>query len=105
MKRASIFVLAIGFCAVAYGGPQTKITSVSPKYPSGEIEITWETALTGGCTTSSVALTNNGAANHQALVATLLAAVSMQATVEVTWGGGCGASNTNWIHTIRLIAP
>jgi hypothetical protein len=105
MTRIGFAVAAMCMSGVAFAGPQTKITSISPKYPSGEIEITWETGLAGGCTTSNLALTNPGAANHQALVASLLAALSLNATVEVFFGGGCSSANTNWIQTIRLIRP
>jgi hypothetical protein len=103
--RVGLAVVGIWMSGVAFAGPQAKITSISPKYPTGEIEITWETALTGGCTTSSLALTHPGASNHQTLVASLLPALSVNATVEVIFGGGCNSSNTNWIQTIKLLRP
>lgn len=104
MIRRLFIMLSLGFCGIAHGGPETKVASLSPRYPTGEMEITWATPLTGGCTTSNLALTNATAANHQPLIAALLAALSMSATVEVTFGGGCTAANTNWIQTIRVIA-
>lgn len=104
MLRMLIMTFALGFCAVAQGGPETKLVALSPRYPTGEMEITWATPLTGGCTTSNLALTNATAANHQPLIAFLLAALSLNATVEVTFGGGCTATNTNWIQTIKVIA-
>lgn len=105
VTRIGFIVVAMCMSGVAFAGPQTKITSISPKYPSGEIEITWEAALAGGCTTSNLALTNPGASNHQALVASLLAALSLNATVEVFFGGGCSSASTNWIQTVKVMRP
>jgi len=105
MSRVAFLVVALFMSGAVFAGPQTKIAAISPKYPTEEIEITWETALAGGCSTSTVALTNPGAANHKALVATLLAALAENATVEVFFGGGCTSSNTNWIQTVRMMHP
>jgi hypothetical protein len=54
---------------------------------------------------TDVALTNPGAANHKALVASLLAALSLNAAAEVIFGGGCSSSNTNWIQTAKIMRP
>jgi hypothetical protein len=98
------FVLAaLSLTGTALGEPITKISSLSPRYNAGEIEITWETPLAGGCTTSSLAVTNAGAANHQSLVAFLLAAFAANASVEVFFGGGCATGGINWIQTVKLV--
>jgi hypothetical protein len=100
MACTTLFGTLVG--GFAWGGPITKISALSPKYSSGEIEITWVAPLTGGCSTSNIATTNAGAQNHQALVAFLLAAFATDASVEVTFGGGC-ASSSNWIQTVKLV--
>jgi hypothetical protein len=95
---AALVVTRTGFAE-----PISKISSFSPRYDASEIEITWETPLTGGCTTSSLAVTNAGAANHQSLIAFLLAAFAANASVEVHFGEGCATGGINWIQTVKLV--
>jgi hypothetical protein len=106
MKRVGwmsmVLLLAALASSAAWGGPVTRISALSPRYNSGEIEVSWETPLTGGCTTSNFATTNATAQNHQALIAFLLAAFSSDTSVEVVFGGGC-ASGANWIQTVKLV--
>jgi hypothetical protein len=104
MKRNSLMLgCLLSLVAVpSIAGPVTKVASLSPRYNSEVIEIQWTTAVTGGCSTSTAAVTNAGAANAKALTTFLLAALATGADVEVTFGGGCDGSS-NWIQTVRLI--
>jgi hypothetical protein len=99
---ATVGALAIISASTAYADPVTRIAKLSPRYNSGVIEIHWETALTGGCNTSTFAVTNSGAANADELVAFLLAAYLAGRSVEVVFGGGCDGG-ANWIQTVRLV--
>jgi hypothetical protein len=100
----TISILMLTFASSAsWSGPITQISSLSPNYLTGAIDIQWSSSLVGGCTTSTTADTNPNAANHDALVAVLLAAFATGANVEISFGGGCGASNSNWIQTIRIL--
>lgn len=107
MDRRAILLAALLVFALpvqAEAGPVTKVVALSPRYNAQEIDITWQTALTGGCTSSNLATTNGGASNHQALLAFLLAALTSGASVEVTFGGGCAAGGLNWIQTIKVVS-
>jgi hypothetical protein len=88
--------------SLASADPVTRIATLSPRFNSNVVEINWETAITGGCTTSTFAVTNAGAANSDELVAFLLAAFLAGRSVEVVFGGGCDGGS-NWIQTIRLV--
>jgi hypothetical protein len=100
---ACLSLLSFISAGTAVAGPITKITSISPIYNSAELEIVWETSITGGCNTSTVATTNSGAVSHQKLVAFLLAAFAADASVEVIFGGGCATGSINWIQTVKLV--
>jgi hypothetical protein len=86
----------------ANADPVTRIAKLSPRYASNVIEIHWETALLGGCTTSTFAVTNAGSANNDELAAFLLGAFFAGRSIEVVFGGGCDGGS-NWIQTIRLV--
>jgi hypothetical protein len=104
MRRIAATVLAacvLGATA-AIAGPIATIKSLTPRYGSDVIEIEWETSLTGGCTTSPLAVTNATAQNREELTAFLLAAFASGSQVEVFFGGGCD-SGSNWIQTIKLL--
>jgi hypothetical protein len=101
MHRAVGVLLFLASSSLS-AGPVTKIAKLSPRYASDVIEIEWEQALTGPCTTSVAAITNSAAANNNDLTAFLLAAFIASQNVEVIFGGGCDGGS-NWIQTVRLV--
>ncbi len=88
-----------GICAA---GPITKIAKLSPRFNSDVIEVEFQDAVTGGCNTSTLAVTNAAAVNANELTAFLLAAFMAGSNIEVLFGGSCDGGS-NWIQTIKLV--
>jgi hypothetical protein len=99
---SAIALLLLVGSVVSVANPITKIVKLSPRYNSNVIEIEFQDAIVGGCTTSVAAVTNSAAANADELTAFLLAAFMSGSNVEVISGGGCDGG-LNWIQTIRLV--
>lgn len=96
-------IFSVSIIDVALAGPITKVAALSPRYNTEVLEISWDGVVAGGCVYSDFAVTNPAAANHKALVATLLTAFAAGNNVEVIFGGGCDSGSVNWIQTIKIL--